>query len=310
MESNSYSVSSAAATTTCLPHYSVLISGMCVRYNDHLNSYASTEIYDYANNSVKGGPEMKVARCNHASVTLPTGDVAVFGGYNDKLDPRDLSSCEVFNVRNNSFSIVGNMLKRRDRPAAILLPIGVVLLIGGANWYSCLNTCEFFNSANNRFSGSEARMSVGRFGPTASLLPDGKILVCGGYDGTNFFQTTEIYNPATDSFSDGPLMTVGRCEHTATTLLTGKVLITGGAIGDSTSTEIYDPSTNSFTAGPKMLVTRIDHFSALLPDGRVLVGGGQTDESKQTEIYDPTTNSFTKGLDLLEVRTSASASNF
>jgi hypothetical protein len=289
----------------------VMISG---NYND-INGSTSTEIYDSTNNSVRKGPEMKVARYNHASVTLPTGDVVVFGGRNDTMGPYELSYCEVFNVESNSFSDICDMLEKRIKPTAVLLPTGVVLIIGGYNSSKSLYSCEFFNSADKTFSPSKAKTTIGRYAHTASLLPDGRVLVCGGhggYGGIDTLQTTEIYDPSTDSFSAGPLMTVKRCYHVATTLANGTILLTGGEDGySSKSTEIYDPTTNSFTAGPKMLVARVCHFSALLPDGRVLIGGGWSSESEQTtEIYDPITDSFTTSCNLLEEREGASASDF
>ena len=276
-----------------------------------INSSTSTEIYDYANNSVRKGPDMKVARWEHASVTLPNGDITIFGGYNSKMNPKQLSSCEVFNVKSNSFSEIGNMINNRERPAAVLLPNGLVLIIGGANDFMYLSSCEFYDPLSKTFSRSKAQMTIGRGYHTASLLPDGKVLVCGGSDGyANLL--TEIYDPSADSFSAGPLLTVKRYYHTATTLADGRILLAGGENGySSKSTEIYDPTTNSFTAGPKMLVARVCHFSVLLPDGRVLIGGGWSRESEQTtEIYDPITDSFTTICNLLEEREGASASDF
>jgi hypothetical protein len=288
-------------------HGLVLISGS---WNRACGS-TSTEIHDYTNNSVREGPEMRVPRRNHASVTLPSGDVAVFGGYSGSRNPPYLSSCEVFNVKSLSFSEIGNMIVKRCRHAVVLLPNGLVLIIGGYDAPKVLNSCEFYNPANKTFSASKATMSVARMGHTASLLPNGKVLVCGGYDGSNLLQTTEIYDPLTDSFSAGPLMTVKRRCHTATTLPDGRVLLTGGEDGkQSNSTEMYDPTNNSFSSGPKMVVSRSSHFSALFPDGRVMIGG-ETNESKQTtEIYDPWTNTFSMGLSPLQPRETSSACLF
>ena len=288
----------------------VMISG---NYNSE-NGSTSTLIYDSTNNSVRKGPDMKVARSNHASVALQSGDVVVFGGYNKNMNPSQLSSCEVFDVKSMSFSEICNMIEKRHRPAAVLLPNGLVLIIGGGNGYRWLNTCEFFNPADKRFSPSKAKMRIGRAGHTASFLPNGKVLACGGDGGYNGspLQTTEIYDPSTDSFSDGPLMTAKRRYHTATTLADGRIIITGGE-GElpSKSTELYDPVTETFTAGPKMLVGRATHFSALLPDGRVLIGCGWTIGSERTtELYDPITNSFTEWVYLSRGICQASASNF
>ena len=294
-------------TTVRKPNGLVLISGNLGSYK----SSTSTEIYDSINNYIRKGPEIKVNRYCHTLVTLKTGEVGVFGGYSSDMKCPWLSVSEVYNAASNSFSIVGNMVERRQSPAAVSLPNGLVLIIGGYDGPEWLNTCEFYNPLSKTFSPSKAKLMVGRWCHTASLLPDGRVLVCGG-NGISPMQTTEIYDPSTDSFSDGPLMTVNRSLHTATTLANGRILLTGGENDmSSSSTEIYDPTTNSFSEGPEMVVARAYHFSALLQDGRVLIGGGETIESKQTtEIYDPATNSFTKGLDLLEKRHRAAASNF
>jgi hypothetical protein len=289
-------------------HGLVLISG-----GWHLfQSSKSTEIIDYTNDSVRKGPDMEVARYDHTSVVLPTGEVVVVGGHNSNIDPAGLASCEVFDVTNVSCSEIGYMIRGRDDPAAVSLPNGLVLIIGGYDGSKVLNSCEFYNPADKTFSASKATMSVGRSGPTASLLPNGKVLVCGGWVGSNSLQTTEIYDPLTDSFSAGPSMTAKRSSHTATTLPDGRVLLAGCENGcSSNSTEFYDPHENSFSLGPKMTVARRDHFSTLLPDGRVLIGGGWTDDAKQTtEIYDPWTNTFSMGLSLLQPRVDASACLF
>jgi hypothetical protein len=289
----------------------VLINGYNKPWLSSTPTSTATEIYDYMNDSFRKGPDMKVSRKNHASVTLLSGDVAVFGGNNHNMEPDELSSCEVFNAKSKVFSHVGNMTTERESPAAVLLRNGLVFIVGGLGKHTYLKSCEFYNSVDKTFTASKAKMSIGRLGPTASLLPNGKVLVCGGTDGHNYsLRTTEIYDPLTDSFSDGPLMTVARCAHTATSLLDGRVLLVGGAVRSLTA-EIYDPTTNSFSSRYRMFVKRNSHFSVLLPDGRVLFGGGRTPETrKTTEIYDPKTNSFTWGPRLLYSREDASASLF
>ena len=287
----------------------VLISG------SSYNFIGPTEIYDYTNNSVREGPNMAMARYRHASVTLANGNVALFGGCNYGRYRPELSCCEVFDVKSNSFSEIGNMYSHRDGASAVLLKTGLVFIAGGhdgdnlSGWLDC---CEFYNPTDRKFHLSKAKMSVGRFAHTASLLPDGRVLICGGGNLSHIFQTTEIYDPLTDSFSAGPSMILNRFGHTATTLLDGRILITGGLhCTSSTLTELYDPATNSFTAGPKTVVIRRNHFSALLPDGSVLIGGGGSPESRiTTEIYDPATNTFTTSCNLLKIRECASASNF
>ena len=276
-------------------------------------SINSTEIFDSTNNTVRKGPDMELGRYDHASASLPTGDVAVFGGFSLHTSLRWMSSCEVLDAKISSFKEISHMIDTRDVFAAILLQNGLVLLSGGNNSFRYVDSCELYNPADKTFSPSQAKMTIARGFHTASLLLDGRVLVCGGSGGAcNTFQISEIYDPTTDSFSAGPSMIEARYFHTATTLLDGKVLVTGGVNGDRcNSTEFYDPTTNSFSKGPQMVVARCCHFSALLPDGRVLIGGGESyDSQKTTEIYDPMIDSFTTGVDLLHARSHASAALF
>ena len=307
--------SGADATAIIVDGTSVRKQKGLVMISGNFNMFAgstSTEIYDYRNDTIKKGPDMKIARCHYTSATLQTGDIALFGGFNSKSYSHCLSACEVFNVESNLFSEIGDMFERRDKLAAVLLRNGLVLIIGGSDFCTCLKSCEFYNPVDKAFSRSKAKLMVGRSRHSACLLPDGRVLVCGGYDESKYLRTTEIYDPSTDSFSDGPEMAMKRADHTATALFDGKIIICGGEVGQQyDSTEFYDPSTNSFSAGPHMIHCRNEHFASILPDGRVLIGGGDSDESKQTtEIYDPKTNSFTIGCNLLEERYDSSASPF
>ena len=259
---------------------------------------------------------MEIARRDHSSTTLRDGNIFICGGQNSQ---DVLSSCELFNVKNQTFTKIGNMYAERLGHASVLLKDNRVLIIGGS--YTDV-FCEIYNPTTNTFTLCQSGLINDRASFSANLLPDGKVIVFGGFvlgglgeeEDVNSLQSTEIYNPTTDSFSYGPKMRVKRFGHASTTLLDGRILITGG--GDenrrsSTSTEIYDPSTDTFVDGPKMLIPRKFHSSSLLDDGRVLVSGGMIDDAERTtEIYDPTTNSFTMGPDLLTPRVGHASSSF
>jgi hypothetical protein len=285
----------------------ILIAGGYTVTHDSARSY----IFDYTNNSVREGPSANIERWRHASVTLPNGDVVLFGGCDANNNQTTSSSCELFNAKRNSFSKIADMLEKREGPAAVLLRSGLVLIIGGyGNDYS--DSCEFYHPENNTFTPSKAKMTTKRHGHTASLLPDGKVLVCGGHDKIYYIQTTEIYDPETDSFSAGPLMTVKRVDHQATTLSDGRILLTGGENAfSSDSTEIYDAATNSFASGPTMIEGRKSHFSVLLPDGSVLLSGGYSSFFiPRTELYDPSTNRFSLYENDLDMARDCSVSLF
>jgi hypothetical protein len=277
-------------------------------------SFSSTEIRGLSNDlQIVEGPNMNTKRRCHTSVTLPNGNIAVFGGCFDKTG---LSSCELFNTKTSSWSVLGDMSTIRESAASVVLRNGLTLIIGGYNrtdnGNGRLNSCEFYNSQCRFFFSCNAKMLAPRSGHTASLLANGKVLVCGGDDGKNVLATTEIYDPATDLFSPGPTMDMARKWHTATTLPTGAILITGGVNGESSSsTEFYCPEIQSFRRGPNMQVERIGHFSYNLPDGTVIIGGGRgIISSLTTEIFFPNAGIFNCSKELLQRRCHSSVALF
>jgi hypothetical protein len=197
------------------------------------------------------------------------------------------------------FSPSAAMTTARYFPAASPLPDGRILIAGGFDGSSVLNSTEIYNPATNSFAPGPS-MSTGRAGSAAAPLPDGRILIAGGEDGSAYLNSTEIYNPATNSFAAGPSMTSARSVPAAAALPDGRILIAGGSNGPASrlsSTDIYSPTGNSFTAGPAMSTVRFAAVAAPLPDGRIMIAGGETDTSflASTEIYNPGTNNFTPG---------------
>jgi hypothetical protein len=282
-------------------HGLVLLSGG----KKYAGADKTTEIYDYRNNSIKEGPPMNIPREQHASVSLPNGDVAVFGGFSDEKEPHCLSSCEVLGVEKSVFCYVGDMLERRSSPTAVLLNNGLVLIIGGyaAGREPPLVTCEFYNPIDRKFYPSKATTNFRVLWRTASLLPDGTVILCGGGGGHRVeFGFTEFYDPVSDSFLySRTAMIHRRREHAAARLLDGRIMLVGDHDHAAYSTEFYDPVEDKFTLGPNIDYWLNNSFAVCLPNGRVFIGIG-TNTGRRTRIYDPLTNSFKKGKRLLYER--------
>jgi hypothetical protein len=189
-----------------------------------------------------------------------------------------------------------------------LLLTGKVLVTGGRNASSKLNSAELFDPVSGTFSAT-GNMQRFRSLHRATALANGKVLVTGGLGGptdtdNNTLGSAELYDPATGTFAftaSTPAMVNRRRSHMQILLPDGRVLIVGG-IGGPTSTntilntaELYDPNTNTFTATGNMLVARIGPFIAGLPNGKVLVLGGHDEADNpiaSAEIYDPATGTF------------------
>ncbi len=197
------------------------------------------------------------------------------------------------------FRVVGSMSTRRAYHTATRLPNGLVLIAGGSNAGTILNSAEVYDPATGRFTPTGS-MLMRRHAHTATLLPDGKVLIAGGsaYDPDQVHQTAELYDPATGTFSWTGFMTTPRTGHTATALGDGRVLLEFGydfvTFIIPPAAEIYDPVTQEFTAtGSAATLLRAGHGAARLNDGRVLTtGAAGAEASAAAELYDPVTGQY------------------
>jgi hypothetical protein len=71
------SIPRGSHTTTLLANGAVLTAG---GRNEYLTSYATTEIYDVAENNWSAAAQMSRARANHTATLLGNGAVLVVGG--------------------------------------------------------------------------------------------------------------------------------------------------------------------------------------------------------------------------------------
>jgi large repetitive protein len=184
-----------------------------------------------------------------------------------------------------------SMSTQRAQHAAVLLPSGKLLVIGGVARTGFVTTAELYDPATDTWS------SAGDVGLTgnimqALLLPNGKVLVLA--DGAT---AGRLYDPVTGAWSASGAMSLARSIPSLTLLRTGKVLVAGGANagGRLTSAELYDPETNTFTATGAMTMSRGAHSATLLASGKVLaVSGFDGDgEVPGADLYDPATGTWT-----------------
>jgi hypothetical protein len=220
---------------------------------------------------------MNIARYGHAATLLANGKVLVAGGNNGT----NLSSAEIYDPSNGTWSLTGSMVVPRVGHTVTLLHDGRVLAAGSSDWASGLSTsAELFDPATGLWSAT-GPMTIGRYGHTATLLADGRVLIAGGTDRFSAYNSAEIYDPASGTCSTTASMNTGRWLHTATLLRDGRVLVAGGFPEDTgagaeflRSTEVFDPTTESWTATGDMVEPRAEHTATLLPDGKVLLAGG------------------------------------
>jgi hypothetical protein len=297
-------------TATLLANGKVLVAGSGNQDGYCLNGVPSTELYDSVTNTFASTGAMTIGRYAQTATLLPNGKVLMTGGFSSESDcpgagiTPALTTAELYDPVNGSFTATGSMAEDRGGHTATLLPNGKVLIAGGGKiggsrppfFGDGSVTSEVYDPATGAFT-STGNMGTGRVGQTATLLSNGKVLIAGGWTSSEPTATAELYDPVTGIFNPAGSMTSARAGHTATALQDGRILITGGftnyqagsnQVGSDTA-EIYNPATGLFQATGSMAVTRLLHTATLLPNGTVLVVGG---DSVVSELYDPLAKSF------------------
>jgi N-acetylneuraminic acid mutarotase len=299
----------AGETATRLDNGKVLVTAGEETFGIQPSQRSFAELYDPGSNTWSVA-SASANRTHHTATLLPNGKVLVTGGFiyvglsfNQRLP---LSSAELYDPGNNTWSATASMRQARFDQTATLLPNGKVLVTGGAAIGDLfqnipLSSAELYDPATNTWSTAGA-MSTPRENATATLLPNGKVLVAGGFtiifDGGSVFSVSsaDLYDPATNTWSTAASMTAARVFHTATLLANGKVLVTG-ALNPVTgiqlsSAELYDPGSNTWSAAASMSTGRSGHAATLMPDGKVLVADGTGGGTLSSELYDPASNTW------------------
>jgi N-acetylneuraminic acid mutarotase len=195
---------------------------------------------------------------------------------------------------NSGVSNGPNLITPRERPEAVLLAPGKVLVAGGStNNGTPTNAAEIFE--NNTWTATPLMNALGRENHTLTLLADGRALAAGGsYYFLNAWNTAEVY--VGGSWSNVGNMTVDREQHTATLLDDGRVLITGGC-GDNGCTEVGTPLASAeifdganFSSAGSMSTARFRHTATKLQDGKVLVCGGAG--TRTCDLFNPSNDSW------------------
>src|ERR1035438_1437181 len=255
---------------------------------------------------ITNSPMIK-ARYGHTVTLLPNGKLLAAGGCSTNFIPslNYLSTAELYDPANGTWTVTGSQAAPRVFHTATLLPSGKVLIVGGnGSSGGLLSSAELYDPASGTWTTTCA-LATAREYHTATLLPNGKVLVVGGETnnqiilGNNSLASAELYDPATGHWTaTGPLK-YGRYQHTATLLQNGKVLVAGGTgYSPTTTAELYDPAAGNWTTTGAMSTARAQHTATLLPDGRVLTaGGGSTfglpPPGPSAELYDPVTETWT-----------------
>jgi N-acetylneuraminic acid mutarotase len=118
---------------------------------------------------------------------LPDGRVLVAGGLG--ADP--YSTAELYDPATETWTETGDMHSGRYDHAAMLMPNGQVMIVGGSSisGYATM-PMEFYDPASGTWT-SASGLNPPRTLFTVTMLPNGKVLVAGGVDNVESLNSTE-----------------------------------------------------------------------------------------------------------------------
>jgi hypothetical protein len=141
--------------------------------------HASAEIFDPSTGRFVPTGAMRTRRHKHDAVVLPSGQVLVTGGAEERDNRGIYDTTELYDPATGRFRDGPRMQRGRYKHArsSVVLPTGMVLIGGGAS------RAEVYDPHRNHFTlvGGHAEVP-GQFGAVATL-PDGGALITGGYGG-------------------------------------------------------------------------------------------------------------------------------
>src|SRR5262249_44329059 len=143
-----------------------------------------------------------------------------------------LPTVEVYDPISNVFEAVADLLSSpRKNHAAALLPNGRVLIAGGSDSSSTLDTADVYDPSADAVSYA-GRMSGPREGLSATTLSDGRVFLAGGRDQKGDLASAEFYDVTDGKFSASVKLKTARHSHLAFLLPdNNSVVMAGGVVG-------------------------------------------------------------------------------
>lgn len=284
-------------TATLLADGRVLVTGG--RSADTLETLASTELFDPRRSVWSPGPPLSARRAGHTATLLLDGRVLVVGGTAPAGDGSNrfdsLSSAEVFDPAQKTWTTVSSMAEARNGHTASRLADGSVLVVGGARpVHHHLSSVERFDPVANRFASS-APLARGRWLHDAVVLHDGSVVVLGGRSNQGALEASaprpgapidgvERFDVAANEWRTGPSLTEPR-QRTAVVAIGNRVVVFGGqsALMSTNYVEWWEPQAPQWTPlSSNLSVPIAGHTASLLPSGDVLIVGGEPPSAVDT----------------------------
>lgn len=192
-------------TATLLPNDRVVIIGGS--FADDPSTLPPAEVWEPSTSMFTQIPVSRFA-FRHQSTLLADGRVLVTGGWTSSINGKHARSAWLLDVDSSTVSDAGQMVHPRSEHAAVRLPDGRVLVVGGEQQVPFVEpqvTAEIFDPLTETFTLTDAPKLSRQF-PVLVSFGTGKVLVLGGVETTGTTGTlreTEVFDSATGLFSRG-----------------------------------------------------------------------------------------------------------
>ncbi|AKQ67843.1 Kelch domain protein [Myxococcus hansupus] len=262
------------------------------------------------------------------TLTAVPGGALVVGGQvwsaqGGGTTPATVASAMRWDAGTNTWETLAPMPLPRQGHAAVPLPDGHVLIVGGRNNTELEMPGTLFWEPDTRRFREGPPLLAARDRPVAVALPDGAVLVLGAdHDNTDLERGTraELLRPGASAWE--PAGQTVRLFHPGPVCVSGEhVVIAGGrdngfgfAIIEGThfappldrNTELWQPGTRTWRTSQPLTASRDEPQGVTLSDGRILVVGGwhQGQLLGTAEVWDPAREQWTPTGELTDLRSS------
>ena len=296
---NTTSTDIFCSAQSLLPNGDVLAAGGDLTVNGARSSANNdTTIFSTSADTLTANTPMTYARWYGSLVSLPNGQLAIFGGRQNvgTLWPAvGAQTPELYDPASKSWTLLTGATSAHAfgsdewyYPRSFLAPGGKVFVLAnnGRTYYASTAGVGSITKSNVVAPIGDSTL------PTIPFAP-GKLLSLR----LNQAVVVVDYTTATPVITPTGNMDQVRYYASGTVMADGKVLITGGSqvqnvlTGVAYQAQIWDPATGHWTAGATATKARLYHSNALLlPDASVLTGGGGAPgpvKNLNAEIYYP-----------------------
>jgi N-acetylneuraminic acid mutarotase len=279
-------------TATLLPDGRVLVTG---GFAGGGYALSSAEIYDPTTNTWTAAASMGLRRYRHHAIALNGDSVLIVGGRQGNIDGYGsmdiwgpVSSCEIYDVVNDTWSTAGSMNQNRVETGLALLPDGRVLAAGGINsnlymdiWAQpATATCEIYDPVTNTWSYTDSLNSARNYVRLVTM-DDNSVLSIGGELGMAALKDCRLFNVDSSQWTAATELNNSRIISEAVKLPGGDVMTVGGWSylwsAQTGTTEIYRYDGGAWDSLPSLEYPRGWHTATLLNTGEVIAVGGTSD---------------------------------